>query len=407
MAGQPAEGLRLRVQPPEPGGHHQGDLRERDARGDRPPQHPGDPDQRAVEHRPGGQGDGPEGAGRVRRRRAHRGGAARLGQPAAGGAARLHRRERGPAGRRHGAERGQDLRQPRGAAGPRQGVADRPAGRGLPDQGDGRRDRPGRALQRGLRLLQGRPGDQPRADLPGDDGEGSGLREQGDHRPERDAARGGDRRRRAAGAAALGVRRPRPRPRREPPDEAGPPHRPDRRRRDRRDRPLRLDLHRRPDAAGARPAVRPRPRRPQRHRRGEARPLLQDARSSRTWCIFDKRVLDLDLPVQTVLTADRQNLEVDAFARYRILDPLRFYQAVGNVGLANQRLASFTNSQPAQRARPLDPRRHRQDRARPADAPDPGGREPAGQGARHRDRRSAHDPRRPARAELAPPSTGG
>ena len=60
--------------------------------------------------------------------------------------------------------------------------------------------------------------------------------------------------------------------------------------------------------------------------------------------IFDKRVLDLDLPVQTVLTADRQNLEVDAFARYRILDPLRFYQAVGNIGLANQRLASFTNS---------------------------------------------------------------
>ncbi|MFX9552208.1 SPFH domain-containing protein, partial [Acinetobacter baumannii] len=52
----------------------------------------------------------------------------------------------------------------------------------------------------------------------------------------------------------------------------------------------------------------------------------------------------LDLPVQTVLTADRQNLEVDAFARYRIVDPLRFYQAVGNIGLANQRLASFTNS---------------------------------------------------------------
>ena len=46
----------------------------------------------------------------------------------------------------------------------------------------------------------------------------------------------------------------------------------------------------------------------------------------------------------TVLTADRQNLEVDAFARYRIVDPLRFYQAVGNIALANQRLASFTNS---------------------------------------------------------------
>ena len=59
---------------------------------------------------------------------------------------------------------------------------------------------------------------------------------------------------------------------------------------------------------------------------------------------FDKRVLDLDLPVQTLLSADRQNFEVDAFTRYRITDPLRFFQAVGNVTLANQRLTSFTNS---------------------------------------------------------------
>ena len=59
---------------------------------------------------------------------------------------------------------------------------------------------------------------------------------------------------------------------------------------------------------------------------------------------FDKRVLDLDLPVQTILSADRQNLEVDAFARYRITDPLRFYQAVNNIPNANQRLSSITNS---------------------------------------------------------------
>jgi membrane protease subunit HflC len=59
---------------------------------------------------------------------------------------------------------------------------------------------------------------------------------------------------------------------------------------------------------------------------------------------FDKRVLDLDLPVQTILSADRQNLEVDAFTRYRIVDPLRFYQAANNIALANQRLASFANS---------------------------------------------------------------
>lgn len=59
---------------------------------------------------------------------------------------------------------------------------------------------------------------------------------------------------------------------------------------------------------------------------------------------IEKRVLDLDLPVQTILSTDRQNLEVDAFARYRIRDALRFYQSVGNIPLANQRLSSFVNS---------------------------------------------------------------
>ena len=59
---------------------------------------------------------------------------------------------------------------------------------------------------------------------------------------------------------------------------------------------------------------------------------------------LDKRVLDLDLPVQTILSADRQNLEVDAFARYRIADPLRFYQTVQNLNTANLRLSSFTNA---------------------------------------------------------------
>jgi membrane protease subunit HflC len=58
----------------------------------------------------------------------------------------------------------------------------------------------------------------------------------------------------------------------------------------------------------------------------------------------EKRVLDLDLPAQTVLSTDRQNLEVDAFARYRVVDPLRFYQSVNNVQNANARLQSFTNA---------------------------------------------------------------
>jgi modulator of FtsH protease HflC len=63
-----------------------------------------------------------------------------------------------------------------------------------------------------------------------------------------------------------------------------------------------------------------------------------------TVVLFEKRLLDLDLPVQTILSTDRQNLEVDAFARYKISDPLRFYQAVSTIQTANQRLSSFTNA---------------------------------------------------------------
>jgi membrane protease subunit HflC len=58
----------------------------------------------------------------------------------------------------------------------------------------------------------------------------------------------------------------------------------------------------------------------------------------------ERRVLDLDLPVQTVLSSDRQNLEVDAFARYRVRDALRFYQTVNNQVNANARLQSFVNA---------------------------------------------------------------
>lgn len=46
--------------------------------------------------------------------------------------------------------------------------------------------------------------------------------------------------------------------------------------------------------------------------------------------MVDKRVLDLDMPQQTVLSTDQLRLVVDAFARFRIVDPLRMYQTVGN-----------------------------------------------------------------------------
>lgn len=43
----------------------------------------------------------------------------------------------------------------------------------------------------------------------------------------------------------------------------------------------------------------------------------------------DKRVLDLDMEAQTVLSTDQRQLDVDAFARFRITDPLRMVQTVG------------------------------------------------------------------------------
>lgn len=44
----------------------------------------------------------------------------------------------------------------------------------------------------------------------------------------------------------------------------------------------------------------------------------------------DKRVLDFDMPRQGVLSTDQQRLEVDAFARYRIVNPVKMYVAAGS-----------------------------------------------------------------------------
>ena len=58
----------------------------------------------------------------------------------------------------------------------------------------------------------------------------------------------------------------------------------------------------------------------------------------------DKRILDLENQAQEVLDIDRKRLWVDAFARYRINDALKFYQTVGTVEGANSRLSSLLNS---------------------------------------------------------------
>jgi len=53
---------------------------------------------------------------------------------------------------------------------------------------------------------------------------------------------------------------------------------------------------------------------------------------------IDKRILNLDSPAEEIIAKDRKRLVVDAFARYRIVDSLRFYQSVGDPRNAVQRL---------------------------------------------------------------------
>ena len=59
---------------------------------------------------------------------------------------------------------------------------------------------------------------------------------------------------------------------------------------------------------------------------------------------IDKRILALDNERQEVLVADNQRLEVDAFVRYRIQDPLLFYQSVLNIQGAGAQLGGMLNS---------------------------------------------------------------
>jgi membrane protease subunit HflC len=58
----------------------------------------------------------------------------------------------------------------------------------------------------------------------------------------------------------------------------------------------------------------------------------------------DKRIVDLENPAQEVIASDQKRLVVDAFARYRISDALKFYQTIGAIEGANARLSTLLNS---------------------------------------------------------------
>jgi len=59
---------------------------------------------------------------------------------------------------------------------------------------------------------------------------------------------------------------------------------------------------------------------------------------------FDKRLLDYDAPGEEVIASDQKRLVVDGFARFHIVDPLKFYQTVNNEAVLRPRLGSIINS---------------------------------------------------------------
>ena len=59
---------------------------------------------------------------------------------------------------------------------------------------------------------------------------------------------------------------------------------------------------------------------------------------------LDKRILDLETSKQDVIASDNQKIEVDAFARYHIVDPLKFYQTMQTLARGENQLRSVLES---------------------------------------------------------------
>lgn len=60
--------------------------------------------------------------------------------------------------------------------------------------------------------------------------------------------------------------------------------------------------------------------------------------------LYDTRLLNLDPPAQEVVLNDKKRLDVDSFTRYKIVDPLKFYQTVRTEAQAQSKLQEIVNS---------------------------------------------------------------
>jgi membrane protease subunit HflC len=59
---------------------------------------------------------------------------------------------------------------------------------------------------------------------------------------------------------------------------------------------------------------------------------------------FDKRLLDVEPPPEEVIGVDQKRLVVDTYTRYRIVNPLLFYQTIGSEEAARNRLTALVSS---------------------------------------------------------------
>jgi membrane protease subunit HflC len=67
-------------------------------------------------------------------------------------------------------------------------------------------------------------------------------------------------------------------------------------------------------------------------------PFIQNA------IFFEKRIIDLSLPEQEVIASDQKRLIINAFTKFQIIDPLKFYTTVGSSYGLSSKLSGILDS---------------------------------------------------------------
>ena len=114
---------------------------------------------------------------------------------------------------------------------------------------------------------------------------------------------------------------------------------------------------------------------------------------------YDKRVLDFEPPPEEVIVSDQKRLVVDTYTRYRITNPLQFYQTAGNEAGMRARLPRLVSGSLRRVLGSVTLERYPVGEARRDHAANPRRSRRRGQTVRHQRGRRAVAPRRPAGGE--------